>query len=98
MAKRRILKKEIYYTFGDLFFDVLIYMHFQPDADKAKVELILSKISEANSEFICRAHHSPKGKDKKEIKRYYNKLYQELDNSVEQILKEIESLTNCPDK
>ncbi|MDR2920256.1 MAG: hypothetical protein LBV72_12950 [Tannerella sp.] len=97
MAKKRILKKEIDYTFGDFFFDLLICQHFIPDVDKSKVESIMSYISTTNKEFICRVQHSPKG-NKKQVKQYYNKLYQDLDNAFEKISKDIEALNPCPDK
>lgn len=97
MAKRRILKKEIDYIFGDFFFDLLICQHFIPDVDESKVESIMSYISTTNKEFICRAHHSPKG-NKKQVKQYYSKLYQDLDNAFEQISKDIEALNPSPDK
>lgn len=92
MAKKRILKKEIYYLFEDLFFDLLICQHFIPNVNKSNVESILLHISEANIEFICRAHHSPNRKNKKETKQYYDKLFLDLDNTVKQISKDIEAL------
>lgn len=97
MAKRRILKKEIDYTFGDFFFDLLICQHFIPDVDNSKVESIMSQISAANKEFICRVHHAPK-KNQKEVKQYYRKLYQDIDNVIDQISEDIDALNTSPDK
>jgi hypothetical protein len=92
MAKRRILKKEIGYSFGNLFFDMLIYKCFRSDIDTEKVEEIMSSVSELSDEFILRAHHAPSHGNKKEVKQYYRKLYKDLNASLDEISKEIEQL------
>lgn len=98
MAKKRILKKDIYYIFEDMLFEVLMYRHFIPDADDTKVESIISQISRQCEEFICRVHHTPNRKNKKVVKQYYQKLIKDLDTEIEQISLKIEALNQCPDK
>jgi len=98
MAKKRILKKNIYYIFEDMLFDVLMYHHFSPDADDTKVESILSQISLKCEEYICRAHHTPNRENKKVVKQYYQKLIKDLDIEIEQISQKIEALNQYPDK
>ena len=96
MAKRRILKKEIYYTFGDMLFDTLIYQYLAPKENQEKVESLISRINQCCNEFICRAHHAPNKKNKSSVKQYYKKLLLDLDHEIEQFSQEIEALSNDP--
>lgn len=98
MAKKRILKKEIYYIFGDMLFDVLICQHLSPNIDETKVETIISQINQRCNDFICRAQHTPNKENKQVVKQYYKKLIQDFDNEIEQISLEIEALNSCSDK
>ncbi|MDR0844253.1 MAG: hypothetical protein LBN71_03455 [Tannerella sp.] len=92
MAKRRLLKKEISYSFGNLFFDMLVYKCFQPDVDAEKVEALMTSVSEWNSEFISRAHHAPSRGNKKDVKQYYRKLYTDLDATLDTLSDELKQL------
>ena len=98
MAKKRILKKEIYYIFGDMLFDVLISQHLAPKINESKVESIISRINQSCSEFISRAQHTPNKENKQIVKQYYKKLIQDFDHEIELISLEIESLNSSPDK
>ena len=97
MAKRRILKKEIYYIFGDMLFDTLICQYLTPKADLAKIESLISQINQSCVDFICRAHHAPNKKNKSSVKQYYKKLMSDLDHEIEKLSQEIEALSSCPE-
>jgi hypothetical protein len=92
MSKRRILKKEISYTAGDLFTEVLIYAQCMPNVDQEKVDPLLTRILEMSDKFVLRAGH-PDGKDNhKIIRAFYQKLRADFNNEVDAIAAEISSL------
>lgn len=98
MAKRRILKKEISNAFGILFSDVLICRHLLPETDKSKTEELVMRICQQNDDFICRAHHAPGSENKAEVKKYYRKLYTDLNVELNAIAEEINGQIDLLDK
>jgi uncharacterized membrane-anchored protein YjiN (DUF445 family) len=98
MAKKRILKKDIYAIFEDMLFDVWMHQYFADDADDAKIKSILLQISRQCEEFICRTHHIPDHKNKKAVKQYFQKLIEDLNHEIKRISQEIEALNQFPDK
>lgn len=93
MASRRMLKKEISYTAGDLFLETLICKLYIPGVDAEKADMVMARILNMQDEFICRAHR-PAGKDNKAIvKAYYTKLRADLQQEVNAIADEIRTLS-----
>lgn len=85
MAKRRILKKEISYTAGNLFLEAMFCKLYLPGVDSAKADSIMSRILDMQDNFICRAGN-PDGKDNaKLVKAYYKKLREDLQKEVDAI-------------
>lgn len=92
MANRRILKKEISYTAGDLFLETMFCKLYLPDANPEKADSILARILDMQDNFICRAG-KPDGKDNpKLVKAYYSKLRADLQKEVDAIAAEISEL------
>ncbi len=98
MAKRRILKKEIGYLFGSLFSDMLICRYLFPATEQSEFESLATRICQQNDEFIRRAHHAPSKENKAEVKKYYRKLYADLDAALHAVASEIDRLTGVSDK
>ncbi len=98
MAKRRILKKEIGYLFGSLFSDMLICRYLFPETKQDEFESLATRICQQNDEFIRRAHHAPSKRNKVEVKKYYRKLYADLDAELNALASEIDRLTDISDK
>lgn len=92
MAKRRILKKNIGYTAGDLFLEALVCKLYIPGVDQGKADKVLSRILDMQDEYVRRAN-CPDGKDnKKRVKEYYRKLHADLQAEVNAIAAEIGEL------
>lgn len=94
MAKRRILKKEIGYTFGYLFIEAMFCKLYLPETNPKAADSIMTRILDMQDNFICRAG-KPDGKDNtKLVKTYYKKLREDLQKEINAIAAEIGELTN----
>ena len=93
MAKRRTLKKEIGYTASELFLETLICKLYIPGVDSEKADVVMARILNMQDEYICRAN-SPAGNGNKSlVKSYYAKLRTDLQQEVNAIAVEIETLS-----
>lgn len=93
MAKRRILKKEIGYVAGDLFFEVLVCKLYIPGVDQEKADVLMAKVLDMQDDFTRRAN-CPDGKDNKAlVKEYYRKLRTDLQAGINAIATEIDALS-----
>ena len=91
MANRRILKKEISYTAGNLFLETVLCKLYLPDTNAEKADTILARILDMQ-DFIGRAGR-PDGKDNpKLVKAYYSKLRADLQKEIDAIAAEIGEL------
>ena len=92
MAKRRILKKDIGYIAGELFFEALVCKLYIPGTDQEKADVVMARILDMQDDFICRAN-CPDGKDNKAlVKEYYRKLKVDLQTEINAIVTEIGEL------
>lgn len=92
MANRRILKKEISYTAGNLFLETVFCKLYLPDTNAEKADTILARILDMQDNFIGRAGR-PDGKDNpKLVKAYYSKLRADLQKEINAIAAEIGEL------
>ena len=91
MAKRRDLKKIIDYLSGELIMEALL-CSLRPKYDKIKIEEIISKISNMNTEFKTRIQHPSGNSNKRLTSQYYNKLRDDFDAEVDKIYMELLSL------
>ena len=93
MAKRRILKKEIAYQLGDLFMDALVCKLYMPGVDHDVVDALMSRILDAQDDYVVRAGH-PDGKDNpKLVREYYRKLRADLQKDLDAFSQELEGLS-----
>lgn len=92
MAKRRILKKDIGYITGELFFETLVCKLYIPGTDQEKADVVMARILDMQDEFVRRAN-CPDGKDNKTlVKEYYRKLKIDLQTEINAIATEIGGL------
>ena len=92
MANRRILKKEISYTAGNLFLETVFCKLYLPATNAEKADTILARILDMQDNFIGRAGR-PDGKDNpKLVKAYYSKLRADLQKEIDAIAAEIGEL------
>ena len=92
MANRRILKKEISYTAGNLFLETVFCKLYLPDTNAENADTILARILDMQDNFIGRAGR-PDGKDNpKLVKAYYSKLRADLQKEIDAIAAEIGEL------
>lgn len=91
MAKRRLLKKEIAWSVGDLFAETLFSSLYIPGTDKEKAEELLAHILDVQDEYIGRVS-AEGGNDPKLVKAYYKKLRADLQQEVNKIAEEIAAL------
>ena len=93
MAKRKTLKKEIGYTAGDLFLETLFCKLYIPGVDQEKADVVMAKILNMQDEYICRANRPAGNGNKSLVKSYYAKLRTDLQQEVNAIAVEIETLS-----
>ncbi|MBQ8674412.1 MAG: hypothetical protein IJ511_10335 [Bacteroides sp.] len=82
MAKRRELKKKVNYIASELFVECLLQAKCTPDADREKVDKLLSDILDLQNEFLARISHTEPGN----VKGFYKKLHSDFNNQVENII------------
>ena len=93
MAKRRILKKDIGYIAGDLFFETLVCKLYIPGVNQEKADVVMARVLDMQDEYITRANR-PDGKDNKAlVKEYYRKLRVDLQTEINAIATEIGELS-----
>ena len=73
MAKRRILKKEIGYTAGNLFLEAMFCKLYLPGTNPEAADSIMARILDMQDNFICRAG-KPDGKDNTKLVKAYYKI------------------------
>ena len=88
MAKRRDLKKDIDYLSGELMMEALL-CSLQPKYDRAKLEVIMTRICNMNDEFRSRIQHPPGNSNKLLVKQYFKKLRKDFEMGVDEIYTEL---------
>lgn len=88
MAKRRILKKSINYIIGDLFAECAYIRLTLPEAERGKVDGVMTDILKLQDDFISRISHTEPGN----VKGFYKKLYEDFNAKVDAILDTIGKL------
>ena len=92
MAKRKKLKQIINYVAGELFIETLLFKKVIPGVNQEKVEALLSRIVDMQTDFVLRAG-SPDGKyNKTLVKEYYRKLYVDLQTEIDAIAQDMVEL------
>jgi len=92
MANRRELKKDINYLASEVVTQGYMKLALIDTIKEADLSPILVEAVEMRNEFVARANH-PDGKDNKKIvKKYYNKLREDLMAKSLELLKKIQEL------
>jgi hypothetical protein len=93
MAKRRHLKRNIGYIAGELFMEVLVSNMLYPEIGLNKSDELLERIQKMEDEFVLRAAKPDAKENKKLIKAYYRKLEADLQQSIDSIVSDIQTLS-----
>jgi len=91
MASRRGLKKDLNYIYSDLMLDAFSAYQASEKSDDKAASALLKKISDSFSEFKKRASHTDGKGNKKIVKAYYKKLWDD-------VLKDILALSEATEK
>ncbi|MEG1586400.1 MAG: hypothetical protein RR346_05955 [Bacteroidales bacterium] len=92
MASIKFLKKEISSMADELAMACLLSKAEITDTDVPKVNAILAEIYNFEAGYREKAHLYAHGKDAKEIRKYYNALYNEIQEKAQSIVEQIKTL------
>lgn len=92
MANKRNLKKELNFITEELFSECLFIKFYIKDVNTEKADALLSKIANTQETFSSRISHPDGKEDPKLIKKYYNKLIADLDQTIGEIIDEMAQL------
>lgn len=90
--KRRTLKKYINSTSEELILETCVISSLVPNVNTEKTELLLIKIENFNQEFISRICTYGGKKDKKLVKKYFNKIVEDWKKSIIEISEDLQNL------
>ncbi len=89
MANKRDLKREVNFITEELVSQCLFLRDFTPDMPAEKCDMLITRLLDTQDEYLRRIS-APDGKDNpKLVKKYYQKLIQDFDAAIGDILNEI---------
>lgn len=89
MANKRDLKREINFITEELVSQCLFLRDFTPDMSAEKCDNLITRILDTQEEYLRRVN-APDGKDNPQlVKKYYQKLIQDFDAAIGDILTEM---------
>lgn len=94
MANKRELKKEIHFISDELISECIFNSCFVKDADIEKNQAILQKILDMRTEFLSRTNTTNGKNNPKIVKKYYQKLIEDFDKKIAEILEEFAQINN----
>ena len=94
MASKRNVKKDISYLTYEVVSDCYTFMYLHPKKTKEKEKAvnIITEILQTQDELIIRINNVDT-KEKKEVKQYFKKIYEDLLNKVDHSFTELSKLT-----
>ncbi len=92
MANIRNLKKDIHFLTYEIISDCYTFMYLHPDKDTKKATEIISETLKTQDELIKRVNNIDVT-EKKEIKAYFRKIYEDLLNKTDNSFTELSKLT-----
>ncbi|MEG1615438.1 MAG: hypothetical protein RR202_02680 [Bacteroidales bacterium] len=92
MASIKLLKKKITALADDLATACLLSKAELDETDVPKVNAVLAEIYNFEDEFRQRAHHYDAKENPKLVKKYFNKLYSDLEEKALSIVDMIDEL------
>lgn len=91
MANKRKLKKTMHFISSQLITDVFFKSLMKKEDNAARYDALVMEISQFTREFINRIGKNG-GKNPKEIKAYYRKLYADWNAGIDQFIGKINEL------
>lgn len=97
MANKRSLKKEINSITDELLAECLFRTYLK-ETDSEKIDMLLSKIDDTRDNLIRRISHTDGKCNSKLVKKYYQKLNSDFDESLDDILEAMDQLSKEDEK
>ena len=91
MASLREIKKDINYLVYEVVSDCYTFIYLNPGKKEDKALEIIHSITEFRNVIINKVNHPPK--EKSEIKKYYQSLYNELLETIDAAFQNLSKLT-----
>lgn len=93
MANIRNLKKDIDFLVGEVISDCYTFMYLHGDKKKDEAVKLIEEIVTSRNELFQRANNPGKEIDKKQLKKHYKAIYDDLLSSVDQSFSKLSELT-----
>jgi len=78
MAKKRFLKKDIYYLVSNIINDCYNFEYLFPGKETKEIESIISEITDMNNLLINKINQKVDKLDKRNVKKHFNSISNEL--------------------
>ena len=91
MASKRKLKKAINFVTNEIVLEIYVLSFFK-EIKEEKLDVLVDKTLDIRDEFIKRINHVDGKKDSKIVKSYFNNIREEWGKSIDELVKEVESL------
>lgn len=91
MASRRKLKKAINFVSTELITEMYILSFFK-EIDEQALDALVDKVIEMTDNLTKRVNHSDGKEDAKIVKQYFNKLREDWNSSINEIVEEVGKL------
>ncbi len=92
MANKRTLKKEISFIATELIAECLFNQINQNDETCAKLDAIIDKIIDIETDFKARVNVADGRENPKLVKKYYSHLIVSLDKAIDEVVAEMTQL------
>jgi hypothetical protein len=92
MATIRGLKKDVNYLTNDLIDECLVFLTFHPQVKDQDIDDIMTNILEKRNEVISKINHYPVNGDPKEVRKYFQGIYDMIEKDMIGALDELEKL------
>jgi len=93
MANIRNLKKDIDFLVSEVISDCYTFMYFHREEKKEEVVNLIEGIVNSRNELFHRTNNPGKDFDKKQLKKHYKEIYNDLLSSVDNSFTKLSELT-----
>ncbi len=93
MASVRNIKKDIDYLVSEVISDCYTYLFLHDEKNKEKVIEIIESVVESRNKLFERVNNPEKVSDKKQIKKHYKGIYNDLFTAIDGSFTKLSDLT-----
>lgn len=98
MATKRDVKKDIAFFTEEVVSDSLNFLIVHPERDNTDVLSIIENMEDLYEEMISRVNHIDAKDNKKMVKTYFNSLYEDLLNGIEDAFEQLSEIAKKSSK